>query len=198
MKAPFLTRSQLRGHAAQFLNRFHNSRTLPIPIEAIVEFMMGIDIVPMPGLQSSFDVVAFISADKTTIRVDDYVYTHRETRYRFSLAHEVGHWFLHADQWRDFTFDSVQTWKEQSQQFPDKEYGILEWQANEFAGLILVPPEELKDEVDRLKFTLNATGYSQDAFDSETLAASMAVPIARTFLVSTEVAQRRISADQLL
>lgn len=107
-------------------------------------------------------------------------------------------WFLHADQWRDFTFDSVQTWKEQTQQFPDKEYGILEWQANEFAGLILVPPEELTDEVERLKLTLNASGYSHEAFDSETLAASMAVPIARTFLVSTEVAQRRISADQLL
>ena len=74
---PSLNRTQIRSSAEQFLNRFHNSRTCPIPIEEIIEFTMAIDIIPMPGLQSTFDVEAFISADKKEIRVDEYVYSKR-------------------------------------------------------------------------------------------------------------------------
>lgn len=159
---------------------------------------MAIDIIPMPGLQSTFDVEAFISADKKEIRVDEYVYSKRPARYRFSLAHEVGHWFLHGDIWKDLTFGRVEEWKQQIQQFPVHEYGLLEWQANQFAGLILVPPDELRDEVEKQKCSLNAAGHSVNDFDSETLAASMAVPIGKVFEVSTEVAHRRITADSLM
>jgi hypothetical protein len=198
LKAPFLSKPEIRKLAEQFLNRFHNARTCPIPIEQIVEMMLGMDIIPMPGLQSHFDVVAFISADKKEIRVDETVYLHRQSRYRFSLAHEIGHWFMHSDIWAALTFRTVDDWKQQSQQFPAKEYGILEWQANEFAGLMLVPPEELRDEVERQKVVLETAGHSVDDFDADTLAASMAIPIATVFEVSTQVAQRRITADNLV
>lgn len=198
MKAPFLSKPRIRELAEQFLNKFNSNRTCPTPVEQIVELVLGIDIIPMPGLQSNYDVVAFISADKTEIRVDESVYMHRARRYRFSLAHEVGHWLMHSDIWSALTFRTVEDWKLQSQQIPATEYGFLEWQASEFAGLILVPPEELRDEVERQKVVLNTAGYSVHDFDADRLAASMAVPIATLFDVSTEVAQRRITADNLV
>ena len=198
MRAPFLSKQEIRRLAEGFLIRFHNCRTCPIAIEKIIEMMIGMDIIPMPGLQSAFDVVAFISADKKEIRVDESIYLHRQNRYRFSLAHEIGHWFMHSDIWGSLTFKSIEEWKQQTQLFPEKDYGILEWQANEFAGLILVPPDELRDEVEVQKEALNANGYSVSDFDSETLAASMAVTIAKVFEVSTEVARRRINSDNLV
>ena len=90
-KAPFIPKDELVRQAEAFLAGYHASRKLPVPIEEIVEFGLGLDIVPVPGLQSSFDVVAYITRDCKEIRVDQYVLESRENRYRFSLAHEVGH-----------------------------------------------------------------------------------------------------------
>ena len=198
MKAPFLRSSEIRTYAAEFLKRFHNTRTVPVPIEEIIEFMLGIDIIPMPGLQRTFDVEAFISADKTEIRVDDYVYSNRQQRYRFSLAHEIGHWAMHGDLWAVLTFSSVDEWKDTVQRLPPKEYGFVEWQAHEFAGLILVPPEELLDAVNDEISKLNVNGHSVDEFEPETLIAYISNPIARRFDVSTIVVEKRIAADKII
>lgn len=98
-RTPFFRYENLRQHAEDFLSEHHPGRQIPVPIEQIIEFRFGIDIVPMPGL-SNFDTVAYISHDLTEIRVDDFVYHHRPNRYRFSLAHELGHRVLHADVYR--------------------------------------------------------------------------------------------------
>ena len=64
-KAPYLPYDTLRPRADAFLQQYHPDRTLPVPIELIVERDFGIEIVPMPGLQYAFDTVAFISRDLT-------------------------------------------------------------------------------------------------------------------------------------
>ena len=93
-KAPYLPYDTLRPRADAFLRQYHPDRTLPVPIELIVERDFGIEIVPMPGLQYGFDTVAFISRDLTEIRVDEDVFKSRPNRYRFSLAHELAHRLL--------------------------------------------------------------------------------------------------------
>jgi len=198
LEAPFFSNEDLRQHAYQFLSDFNVNQTIPVPIELIVEQDLVIDIVPMPGLQGAFDVVAYISADKTEIRVDEYVYYHRPERYRFSLAHEVGHWYLHSDLWGELTFSTVTDWKNAVSQIPDKENAFLEWHANQFAGLILVPPCELQIVVDGEIEKLRAIGSSPSRFPMQQLTAAIAVPVARHFEVSTIVAERRIRDDQSL
>jgi len=64
---------QVRQHADQFLDEYHVSRELPIPIEAIVEFDLSMTIVPLVGLQSEIGVDAFLTSDLNSIYLDEWV-----------------------------------------------------------------------------------------------------------------------------
>jgi len=143
-RAPFFRYDDLRQRAEAFLARYHFERTIPVPIEQIVDVQLQMDIVPVPGLQNAYNTVAFISRDLQTICVDDFVYRARPNRYRFSLAHELGHRILHAKVFQDLAFDDIASWKEVvSDAIPEDQYRYLEFHAYAFAGLILVPPVEL-------------------------------------------------------
>lgn len=61
-KAPYLSKDELRQRAERFLERHNPNLAIPVPIEFIVESDFSMDIVPVPGLQAGFDVVAFITA----------------------------------------------------------------------------------------------------------------------------------------
>src|SRR5271155_3958453 len=110
--APYLPYGKLRTEAANFLARYHSSGELPIPIEKIVEFKLGLDIVPVPGLQDEFDIDAFITSDLTEIRVDRFIQEHRPARYRFSLAHEVAHLVIHQEVFKELAFSTISEWKD--------------------------------------------------------------------------------------
>src|SRR2546430_809327 len=122
-KAPYLPYDDLRRKAQAFLEKHNPHGTIPVAIEAIVEFDFGIDIVPTPGLQEAFEIVGYISKDLRSIYVDQYVFEHREKRYRFSLAHELAHRILHADLFEQLSFSSVAEWKSVMQTaIPEREY----------------------------------------------------------------------------
>jgi hypothetical protein len=92
---PVYSYEDLRKKADNFLREHHPSGNIPVPIEEIVEFVFGMNIVPVLGLQREFEVEGFTSGDLKNIYVDEYVYTDRPSRYRFTLAHEIGHVVLH-------------------------------------------------------------------------------------------------------
>lgn len=57
---------------------------MPVPVEEIVEFGFGINIVPVPGLLAVHEVDAFTSRDLKSIMVDLSVFESRSpNRYRF-------------------------------------------------------------------------------------------------------------------
>jgi len=143
--APYLPHEKLRAVADGFLEKYHQSGELPVPIERIVEFKLGLDIVPVPGLQDQFDVDAFITSDLTEIRVDRFIQANRNTRYRFSLAHEVAHFLVHQDVFKEMKFSTIKEWKKAICEIPENEYGWIEWQAYTLGGLILVPARPLAD-----------------------------------------------------
>ncbi len=158
-KAPFLSKGDLQEKAGSFLRKWNKSRDIPVPIEKIVEFDFGLDIVPVPGLQRNFDVVAYITRDCREIRVDQYVFESREARYRFSLAHELGHCILHPDLFEYLDFRDIQGWKDAvTNSIAEKEYRFLEYHANCFAGLVLVPPAELAESFDKWRGKLAELG----------------------------------------
>ncbi len=112
IKAPYLPYDKLREIAGGFLAQYHPSGRLPIPIASIVEFQFGMDIVPIPGLNESFEIDSSISNDLTTIYIDDFVFRKRPARYHFSLAHELSHKLIHRDLFREqLSFANLAEWK---------------------------------------------------------------------------------------
>jgi hypothetical protein len=196
-QAPFLRYNDLRLRAEAFLAEHHPTRAIPVPIERIVESHFGIDIVPMPGLQAGFDTVAFLTRDLLEIRVDEYVYLKRPNRYRFSLAHELAHRILHADLYRQLDFETIEQWKHvMGNVIPEDQRRFLDFHANSFAGLTLVPPEQLRDALFHVVEEAQKHGID---FDEEGTGAREAVEdhIARRFEVSPDVVHRRIEYDSL-
>ena len=148
-KAPFISYEEIARKANQFLDEYHGSRKVPVPIELIVEDKLGLDIVPLPQLKRSIEVEAFISKDLKSIYVDQETLEYYENRYRFSLAHEVGHIILHSHLFKDLSYKNTTEYKEFIETVDTREYGWFESQAYNFAGLVLVPKEQLHVEFDK-------------------------------------------------
>lgn len=106
-----LSYADLRVASDHFLTEHHPSGTIPIPIEEIVEFQFGIDIVPIPNLKKSENIDGCLSHDLKTIYVDGNSYSNYKNRYRYSLAHELSHRILHTDLFKMLKFGSVTEWK---------------------------------------------------------------------------------------
>jgi len=63
---------------------------------------------------------------------------HNPKRQRFTIAHELGHYFMHKDKnlnFEDATF------------FRNENNSSIEYAANEFAGRLLIPEDRLKDAI---------------------------------------------------
>ena len=138
-KIPIYSYDDLRKKADDFLRTYNPTGTIPVPIEEIVEFEFNINIVPVLALQREFEVEGFTSSDLKNVYVDEYVYTNYLNRYRFTLAHEIGHIVLHGNLYRVNRFSSIAEWKEFINSMTEEEHGWLEYQGYAFAALILVP-----------------------------------------------------------
>jgi hypothetical protein len=85
---------QLRQLAEEFLAQHHASGTIPVPIETIVEFKLGLEVIPVPGLHDEFEVDGFLALGRKGIYVDEWVMLERLGRYRFTLAYEAARFLL--------------------------------------------------------------------------------------------------------
>ena len=189
---PHLSYEQIRTKADSFLAQYNPGKKIPVPIEEIVEFSLGLNIIPLPDLQKTYDTVAFISSDFKSINVDKFVLENRERRYRFSLAHEVGHFLLHKDCLSAFTFKSIEEWKTFQCDIDDESNGWLEFQAYSFGGLVLVLREPLALCKTSLEEQIRKTGM-----DATTDAAQEIVSerLAIKFNVSKEAIDKRLQRD---
>lgn len=135
LPVPHLSYEQLRDQADSVLAKHHPSRQIPVPIEQILEFGFEVMIIPLPGLQSVHEVDAFLSKDCRRVYVDNSVLEHRSpNRYRFSLAHELGHMVLHQEVFAAISFSTAEGWKRAIREMPESDREWLEWQAYSFAG----------------------------------------------------------------
>lgn len=196
IKAPFYNAHDLRKAASEFLREYNPEGTVPVPIEWIIEKQFQMDIVPMPGLQRGFQIDAYITSDLTEIRVDQDVYASVETRYRFSLAHELAHKLLHGEVFRQLRYDGVEQWKTARAGISEREYRFIEWHANAFAGFVLVPPNALEEQFEKAKQRLIQIGLSIDDA-SPVVWDTLQSWIGDTFNVSGPVIDRRGRDDGL-
>lgn len=195
-RAPFFQKDDLVRQAESLLQEYHPSRDLPVPIENIVEFRFNLDIVPVPGLHN-YDIVAYITHDRKEIRVDQYVLESRTNRYRFSLAHELGHLILHPELFESLKFRDAAEWKNVViTSIPEKEYRYLEHHANFFAGLVLVPQNELSQVFEKCRAEAAQHGLDLDD-QSDGGWEAIEEYIGREFVVSSAVIHRRLDYDGL-
>ena len=133
VQIPFISKSEIASRAEGLLNEYWDE-VFPIDIEKLCDYLK-IAILPVAGLADNFRIDAFISTDFKTIYADAEKYKRENHRYRFSVAHELGHYILHREYFSSRVW-SFEEWKDLSGSGVS---GVAEFQANYFAGSLLAP-----------------------------------------------------------
>ena len=110
---PFLSENEIRRSAALLLAEFGCLRDWtnapPVPIEEVLEKHLKLKLdfddlhgklgIPRNGEEP--EVLGALWAESAEVFIDESLdpdeHPEREGRYRFTLAHEIGHWCLHKD-----------------------------------------------------------------------------------------------------
>lgn len=188
---PYVDQEEIKKFADSFRKKYWDD-TIPVDIERIVDFKMGIDIVPTANLEYQCDTDAIITSNWKLIYVDQRCYM--DDRYlgriRFSLAHEIGHYVLHRKLYELFEIKDLKDYYRLIQALPEKQYDRVEIQARIFASFLLIPQEILVKEKERI---FSENDLSDFDFSDELLVNSyIAGQLARKFGVSPEAAERAL------
>jgi Zn-dependent peptidase ImmA (M78 family) len=138
------TYADIGSRVGAFLYQHHPSFEIPIPVEEIIELKLGLDIFPFPRLYKDHGLNGFLSRDLSTIYVDETQYSQFNEKYRYTLAHELGHYVLHKACYEDLPFrtpDEYVQWRLSQSQ---GDISLFETQGEWFAGQLLVPTVQLE------------------------------------------------------
>jgi hypothetical protein len=199
-KCRWIEPTSLWNIADETRNKYWPESKLPINTEEIVEFRLRLNIEPVKYLLSTIDIDAYLKRDLTGIVVDYDCYMNDKfaNRMRFSFAHELGHLFLHKDLYTTLGIDSPEGWKDFTLNVPENEYRNFEWQANEFAGRLLVPYPELEAEMEKAVEILKENNLIHFLkVDPDAVLSRISPMLCKPFGVSTEVIERRVKREQL-
>lgn len=201
-KCEFLHRNEIREKADQFRENYWKKDVLPIDMERVIYEGLNMDIEPRHGVSRLIKIDAYLKSDLTGIVVDYDQYMDDKNRYerrlRFSFAHEIGHYVLHKYIYNKFEIESPKEYYDFIINIPDYEYRAFEFQANEFAGRLLVPRERLIAELNQV--CDEAKGYGDQGLiqaDKELFIERTAPRLCRPFGVSEDVIVRRVREETL-
>jgi Zn-dependent peptidase ImmA (M78 family) len=136
---PIYTRQQLEAKAAQFLAQYNPRGTAPTPIEVMAE-RFGIEIIPVPNFRDAQGHrTAALNNDVESVTIDENA---DRGVYRYALAHEIGHVFLHKTFIEEIAVagaNPIESWRGRLRKDDPETLSDLERQANIFARLVLLP-----------------------------------------------------------
>ena len=171
----------------------------PIDVFTFLEIDLGLNPIPFDDLKARYDVEAAIMADFTGIYLDAEQYILMEhgpewrlKRLRFTVAHELGHYFLHRHLPQTEQFASLPNFARWTSTLGGNKYTI-EQEANEFAGRLLVPKGKLQDCFD--EFARDAEKLIPHFMDSGEIRQKFAEQVAPRFGVNSEVVEIRLDRD---
>ncbi|OIP31830.1 MAG: hypothetical protein COW04_13150 [Deltaproteobacteria bacterium CG12_big_fil_rev_8_21_14_0_65_43_10] len=199
-KCRWIDSKELWEKADRVREEYWPDNKLPINTEKIVEFGLRLDIEPIHNLLSTIDIDAYLKMDLTGIVVDYDCYMNEKfaNRMRFSFAHELGHLFLHRDIYTKLDVTSSEEWKNFILNVPENEYRSFEWQANEFAGRLLVPHLHLAVEVNKANEVIRENNLITFLkTDSDAVLSGISPMLCRPFGVSTDVIEIRVKREGL-
>lgn len=197
-KAPFISQQQCWAAAEQFRQQYAPGGGIPVDVLALTEFDLDLEIRTITGLKEEADVDALLLGDWKTLIVDQQQYLDDRfiNRLRFSIAHELGHFVLHKEVFESIPRESVEEWISFMQEMPDKEYGFLEYHANEFAGRLLVPVDELRIQFEKTVVEVEHKGMPRGKLTDSHLS-YLCIPLSKHFAVSQDVIERRLEKEKL-
>ena len=152
-KVKFLPKEHIEaatlGLLAEYSRKFGEVVRPPIPVEEILEAHLGLDFAfdDLPKLLGIPDALGATWVQQRRVVIDQSLdptnNSSKHGRYRFTVAHELGHWELHRHL---FLTDPGQGClflekTEPSIVCRSKAKDPMEWQADTFAGYMLMPKE---------------------------------------------------------
>ncbi len=175
------------------------SQELPVQIIEFVEFTIALNINPRPHLRLKTDLDGFISKDMKSLYIDQdlYMSNKQENRLRFTFAHEVGHIVLHKQQIENAPFDSKEEWLKFRMNLKEEDDSWFEWQAHEFAGRLLVPQNELINEIEKLRNKIDQFRKVSISDNEDMIKDAVSKIICGKFQVSDQVIYRRINSENI-
>ena len=158
-KAPYLSKDDIESIAVEIRGKHKSIQTIPVDILGFAEFDLSLEFDFAPIQQLKQD--AFLRPDLSGIWFDGAVFKEPtlQPRLRFSAAHELAHLFLHRDIYGALNFGTVKQWIAFINAIPVVEYNWIEWQADEFAGRLLMPTKELTRTLDEAIADAEREGY---------------------------------------
>lgn len=172
---------------------------IPIDVFTFLEVDLGLDPIPFDDLVTKYRVEAAIKADFSGIYLDAEQYAVMENgpewklnRLRFTVAHELAHYFLHRDLPQTCHFASLSNFAKWTESYGGRKYTV-EQEANEFAGRLLVPESRLGDLFD--EFAGPAERLVSNFMESGELRDKFAQRVAPRFGVNAQVIAIRLDRD---
>lgn len=173
----------------------------PLDVFTFLEVDLGLNPIPFDDLTAKYRVEAAITADFTGIYLDAEQYALMErgpewklNRLRFTVAHELAHFFLHRDLPQKENFASLPEFARWTENYGGRKYTI-EQEANEFAGRLLVPENRLRLLFE--EFAVEAERLVPNFMQSSTLRDKFAERVAPRFGVNAQVITIRLDRDGL-
>lgn len=188
---PFLDNATIKNKADVFRSKFWNG-SLPIDIERIIDLKLRIDIITVSRLHDYCDTDALISSDWNSIYVDSnkFLDERYQNRLRFSFAHEIGHFVLHKDIYKNFKIKNEKDFYRLIKEIPQSQYGYLETQANKFANYLLIPREKLIKEKKKIENTIEFKKIIKfGKVDQKTINSYISIPLSKIFAVSEDAVE---------
>lgn len=182
-----ITLQKVKFEAEKFLSSYHPTLTLPVPIEEIAEIQLNIMIQLIPGIKELLGIDAFITPDFSQITIDEHSYNTFRQRTRFSIAHELGHKILHRDWYNHNGPKNIEEALTFQERINENVCKYMENQANTFAGLVLVPSNCLKREIQKISGKKQLSSFSPPLYD-----------LIDIFDVSDGVLLRRMQSERLI
>jgi hypothetical protein len=154
MKVKYLRPEEIEAASlrllAEYGRKFGVVDRPPVPVEEILESHLGLHLGfdDLPKKLNAPDVLGATWVRDRRVLIDQSldptVYIEKEGRYKFTVAHEVGHWELHRHRFIDNPGQAALfasspepsiVCRTRSQKDP------MEWQADNFAGYLLMPKQ---------------------------------------------------------
>jgi len=212
---PYLSEERIEREADVLLSQFHGAGTIPlappIPVDDILEAHLQLTLelgdlharLGVPVVGGTRDLLGALWVDERSVFIDHTLDPHeqswREGRYRFTVAHEIGHWQVHREylpshlhQPSLFHGDSEPTIVCRKSQAKER----IEWQADFFAACMLMPRDMVLSAW-KARFGDTRTRVAQPGDDAQIqrVCRELAEPLAQEFVVSVEA--MRIRLEQL-
>jgi hypothetical protein len=181
--------------AEAFLSRHHRERTIPIPIETMIELGMGIDIIPCADLLRLGGCDAFPTRDGSQIWVEKKDYIERCPHFRFTLAEEASHITLHGDAMRRVKANTLEEVRAAVRDFA--KYPAFDKQAKTMAALVLIPPANLHADFPLALRDVMQMVRRHTRVDPESVRSTVLRMLATKYEVTQRVMRVRIDREDL-